>query len=231
MLPIFRFFIVSKSTVLEYNLVLVVAGIIFMLDVYHHVNAKQKTLPNISLRSYTLGLIPWLSWMRGLSIVSYILNGLLGIWMARRPSFFKYWGYVLTSIMLLIYTFSIAVSRFFFPDFEFYCHLLIEAIWTANEMGLLEREFDCCGKAGVIDYIMTNRTPSAMSCCEVEDCHGCKKSFNDFLWNIEMEIARDNFTLFVMMLIGLVIMTIFFHSLVLFQDPYEPESSTLPSSS
>lgn len=216
---------VSHDCVLQINVVLVVVGLIFLLDVFGHLYLKSVIFPG--LRLYPVALRAWLFWVRGLTMVVYILNAILGIRMARHPSIFKLAFYLLIGFVLLLYTFSIAVTRFMYRSrFEFFAQLLILQLWVKDELDKVEVEFGCCGKMGLVDYQTgsSNRTWASGSCCEEPKCPGCISKVTEYLWTIEMEVARDNIIVTLFLLVGLMVMLAHFKNVQFHEEPFEEDS-------
>ncbi|XP_034652035.1 uncharacterized protein LOC117890996 [Drosophila subobscura] len=206
-----RFFLrcrISHISVLQINVVLLLAGLIFLMDVFNHMYVK-----NTLLRDATIvpgALLAWMFLTRFVTMLGYILNAILGIRMAQRKSLFKFAFYMLISFILLLYTLSIAASRLMYRSrFELTAKMMVLLLWRNHKLGKLEEEFGCCGEAGLIDYQISTekRNWASGGCCGAQDCDGCLDKLIQYLWGIEMEVARDNFILFILLLIGAILMT------------------------
>ncbi|KAH8288982.1 hypothetical protein KR054_002921, partial [Drosophila jambulina] len=220
-----RWFRVSRACVVQINIVLIAVGVIFMLDVVGHCYLRAHLFPD--LRLYPAGLRDWLFWVRGLTLLAYILNAILGIRMAQNPSILKFALYLLIGLVVLLYNIIIAVTRFMYrTKFEFFAKQVALQFWDKNKLGKLEVEFSCCGVTGVNDYHMdsTNRTWPSGSCCEKPECPGCISHIRKYLWTIEMEVARDNFFVAVFLIAGLIFMVIHYKDVQFNNDPYEEDS-------
>ncbi|EDV33168.1 uncharacterized protein Dana_GF23186 [Drosophila ananassae] len=216
---------VSRDCVLHINVVLIVIGLIFMLDVFSHLYLRSTMFPDIRL--YPVVIRGWLFWIRGLTMLSYIAEAILGIWMAKQPSLIKYGGYILIGLAVLLYTVSIAVTRFMYRDrFEYFAQLLVYQMWLKRTLGTIEAEFSCCGMVGVIDYQTpsANRTWSSGSCCSEPNCPGCNPKVEEYLWTIEMDVARDNIIVSVFLALGMIVMLMHFHGVNFYEDLLEDDS-------
>ncbi|EDW74118.1 uncharacterized protein Dwil_GK21761 [Drosophila willistoni] len=223
-----RWFRISRNLVLESNAILLVTGIIFLADVYLHIFVKLSTLEFFEMGNYIVSLSAWMSWVRGLTLMVYIFEAILGIRMAKSPSLFAFAGYMLIGFILLIYLASIVISSIaYLDDFNISVDMLLQKLWLGNRFDKVESLFECCGKTGVIDYVETieNRTWSRESCCGMETCHGCHDIIHKFLWAIEKEIARDNIIVFIVLCIAMLIMLCHYKDAEFVDDPYESESS------
>lgn len=210
-------YFLSPGFVLEVNVLLMAVCIVFMVDLYNHLSIKSTTLPNIKTTFYIIGLDARISWLRAISLIGYLLNAIVGVRMAISPSRYKFAAYMLTGLMVFITMLSIGVSRYASGvDGQFYANLMLEDLWQRNLMESLEYELDCCGKNGAIDYEIANRTWSPASCCGSPNCFGCQKPFFAYLYEIEMEIARDNIISLIFLGIGLLLM--FAHYAVIMLD-------------
>ncbi|XP_017115262.2 uncharacterized protein LOC108137844 [Drosophila elegans] len=217
---------VSHDCVLQINVVLVVVGMIFLMDVFSHLYLKAIMFPG--LRLYPVALRPWLFWVRGLTLVVYVLNAILGIRMARRPSIFKFAGYMLVGSVVLLYTSSIAVTRFMYRRrFEFFVQMLVLQMWIRDSLGKVEDEFGCCGKTSVVDYqtASSNRTWASGSCCGKRSCPGCISKLTEYLWTVEMDVARDNIIVSLFLFVGLIVVVAHFKDLHFLEDPYDSDDS------
>ncbi|XP_017115274.2 uncharacterized protein LOC108137853 [Drosophila elegans] len=217
---------VSHDCVLQINVVLVVVGMIFLMDVFSHLYLKSIMFPG--LRLYPVALRPWLFWVRGLTLVVYVLNAILGIRMARRPSIFKFAGYMLVGSVVLLYTSSIAVTRFMYRRrFEFFVQMLVLQMWIRDSLGKVEDEFGCCGKTSVVDYqtASSNRTWASGSCCGKRSCPGCISKLTEYLWTVEMDVARDNIIVSLFLFVGLIVVVAHFKDLHFLEDPYDSDDS------
>ncbi|KAH8303739.1 hypothetical protein KR059_001593 [Drosophila kikkawai] len=216
---------VSRACVVQINVVLIVVGLIFMLDVVGHHYLRSHIFPG--LRLYPVALRDWLFWVRGLTLLVYILNAILGIRMALNPSILKFALYVLIGLVDLLYTLTIAVTRFMYREkFEYFARHVALEFWAKDELGKIEEEFKCCGVLGVIDYQTdsSNRTWSSGSCCEKPECSGCIWNIKKYLGTIEMEVARDNFFVSIFLFVGLIFMLVHFKDAQFHDDPYEDDS-------
>ncbi|XP_017059175.1 uncharacterized protein LOC108099989 [Drosophila ficusphila] len=217
---------VSHDCVLQINVVLVVVGLIFLLDVFSHLYLKTAMFPG--LRLYPVALRAWLFWVRGLTLVAYVINAILGVRMARRPSIIKFAGYMLIGCVVLLYTASIAVTRFLYRRrFEFFVQMMVLQMWLRESLGKVELEFACCGKTGVADYqtASSNRSWASGSCCERPGCPGCTAKLTEYLWTVEMDVARDNIVVSLLLLVGLVVMVSHFKDGQFEEDDYDSDDS------
>lgn len=187
-----------------------------MVDLYNHLTVKNSTLKNLSEYFYLIGMDPRVFWLRGLSLVTYLITAIVGIRMVLAPSFYKYATYMLMSSMLSITLFAIGVSRYSSTiDGQYYANMMLEILWTKKHIDQIEYQLDCCGKNGPIDYEIANRTWEPASCCGSPDCPGCQRRFFAYLCGFEMEIARDNIISFILLAIGMVLMVAHYHSMML----------------
>ncbi|XP_022228725.2 uncharacterized protein LOC111078380 [Drosophila obscura] len=198
---------ISDDSVLQINVVLLLAGLIFLMDVFNHMYVKHTLLSDAT--TFPGALMAWMFLMRFLTMGGYILNAILGIRMARRPSLLKFAGYMLISLFLLLYTLSIAASRFMYRSrFELSAKMMVLLLWRNKKIGKLEEELGCCGQSGLIDYQISAETRNWASgaCCGADVCSGCSAKLLEYLWGIEVEVARDNFILLILLLIGAAVM-------------------------
>ncbi|XP_017074862.1 uncharacterized protein LOC108110343 [Drosophila eugracilis] len=217
---------VSHDFALQINVILLVVGVIFLLDVFSHLYLKVVMFPG--LRLYPVSLRSWVFWVRILTMVAYNVNAIIGIFMSRELTVFKFVGYVLIGCVLLLYSFSIAVSRFMFRSrFEFFVKMLVLQMWINNSLSKIEVEFGCCGKTSVIDYqtVANNRTWAAGSCCEEQNCTGCITKVTQYLWTIEMDVARDNIIVSFFLLLSLIVMAAHYKYVQLQQESYYSDNS------
>ncbi|KAH8389976.1 hypothetical protein KR200_004792, partial [Drosophila serrata] len=220
-----HWFRVSSAFMVQINVLLIVVGVLFMLDVVGHHYLRSQTFPGLPL--YPVGLRDWLLWVRALTLLAYILNAILGIRMAKNPSVLKFALYMVIGLVVLLYNLTIASTRFMYRQkFEYFATQVTLQCWAKNMMDKLEVEFTCCGVIGVSDYQMssTNRTWSSGSCCEKPECPGCISNIKKYLWTIEMEVARDNYFVAIFLAATLILMILFFKDVQLYDDPYEEES-------
>ncbi|XP_039494238.1 uncharacterized protein LOC120453548 [Drosophila santomea] len=223
----FRWCRMSHDCVLQINVVLVVVGLIFLLDVLSHLYLKVVMFPG--LRLYPVALRPWLFWVRALTMVAYILNAVLGIFMARHPSVLKFAGYMLIGCVVLLYTISIGVTRFMYRGrFEFFVEMLVLQMWVRNSLGKVEVEFECCGKTSVVDYqtASSNRTWPIGCCCGEQNCTGCTSKLSKYLWTIEMDVARDNIIVSVVLFVAMIVMVLHFKDVQSLDDTGDLEESS-----
>ncbi|XP_064547823.1 uncharacterized protein Tsp42A [Drosophila montana] len=214
----------SPGLVIEINILLLAVGVIFLVDLYNHVLWRQ--LEHVNMSICLMGLSTRVSLIRGVSLAVYLLTAILGIRMSKRPTIFKFAGYIIVCIMNLLFMLTIAISRYRYgSDFQYFTNMMLHDLWNRDQIEPIEALFDCCGMHGQIDYIIVNRTWSKAACCELPFCTGCQDMFHDYLQNIEMEIARDNIALFLFQIIGMIFMIIHYTSGVVVDDPYESESS------
>ncbi|XP_036675107.3 uncharacterized protein [Drosophila suzukii] len=203
----FRWCLVSQNCVLQINVVLVVVGLIILLDVFGHLYVKTVMFPGLHV--YPVAMRKWLFWVRLMTIVSYVLNAILGIRMTRQPTVFKFAGYMLVGCVVLLYTFTIAVTRFMYRRrFEFFVQLMVSQMWIKDCLGKIEVELGCCGRTSAADYqkCSTNRTWASGSCCGEHNCPGCTSKLTEYLWTIEMDVARDNIILSFFLFVALSLM-------------------------
>ncbi|KAH8350319.1 hypothetical protein KR084_002978, partial [Drosophila pseudotakahashii] len=222
----FRWCLVSQDCVLQINVVLAVVGLIILLDVFSHLYLKTVMFPGLNL--YPVALRTWLFWVRVLIMVVYVLNAILGIRMARNMSVFKFAGYMLVGCVVLLYTFSIAVTKFMYRRrFEFFVQMMVLQMWIKNSLGKVEVEFGCCGKTSVVDYqkCSTNRTWASGSCCGEQNCPGCTSKLTEYLWTIEMDVARDNIIVSLFLFVALVVMVAHFIDVGFQEDSYDSDDS------
>ncbi|KAH8272614.1 hypothetical protein KR018_004513 [Drosophila ironensis] len=226
---------VSNDCVLQINVVLIVVGMIFLMDVFSHFYLRTHMFPDI--RVYPVVLRSWLFWIRALTMVAYIGNAFLGIRMAKSPSILKFAGYILIGLLVLLYTVSIGVTRFMHRSrFEFFAQMLVYQMWVKKTLELIEAEFECCGMTGVVDYqtASANRTWSTGSCCGKPNCFGCNSKVRDYLWTIEIDVARDNLIVSVFLAIGMIVMLVHYKDLEFCDDlddlknPAEPSEAKHP---
>ncbi|XP_016957995.1 uncharacterized protein LOC108029992 [Drosophila biarmipes] len=227
----FRWCLVSQDCVLQVNVVLVVVGLIILLDVFSHLYLKTVMFPG--LRVYPVSLRTWLFWVRFMTMVSYVLNACLGIRMARHPNIFMFAGYMLVGCVVLLYTFSIAVTRFMYPRrFKFYVQMLVNQMWIKDTLGKVEVEFGCCGRTSAADYLKgsTNRTWASGSCCGEHNCPGCTSKLTDYLWTVEMDVARDNIIVSLFLFVALAIVAVHYSRVKFQEDSYDSDDSEETSS-
>lgn len=211
----FRHFI-SPGFVLEVNVLLIAVCIILMVDLYNHWKVKNSTLRNLSEHFYLIGMSKRVFWLRGLSLVAYLITAIVGIRMVIAPSRYKYATYMVMSTMVFITVFAIGISRYSSSkDGQFYANMMLEILWTNRHIEQIEYQLDCCGKNGPIDYEIANRTWEPATCCVSPDCPGCQQRFYAYLRGFEMEIARDNIISFIFLGIGMVLMFAHYHSMML----------------
>lgn len=223
----FRWCRVSHDCVFQINVVLVVVGVIFLLDVLSHLYLKAVMFPG--LRLYPVALRPWLFWVRALTMVAYILNAVLGIHMARQPTVLKYAGYMLVGSVVLLYTISIGVTRFMYRKrFEFFAEMLVLQMWVRDRLGKVEVEFECCGRSSVVDYqtASSNRTWPIGSCCGKQNCTGCTAKLSQYLWTIEMDVARDNIIVSVLLFVAMIVMVLHFKDVQSLDDTSDVDESS-----
>ncbi|KAH8253563.1 hypothetical protein KR032_005977, partial [Drosophila birchii] len=216
---------VSRACVVQINIVLIAVGVIFMLDVVGHRYLRSNTFPGVRL--YPVALRDWLFWVRALTLLAYVLNAILGIRMAQKPSILKFALYLLIGFVVLLYTLIIATTRFMYRQkFNYFARQVVLQLWANDKLSKLEVEFICCGVTGVNDYqtLSTNRTWLSGSCCEKPECPGCITNITNYLWIIEVEVARDNFFVAFFLVVGLIFMILFYKDVQLHDDPYDEES-------
>ncbi|EDW01496.1 uncharacterized protein LOC6559925 [Drosophila grimshawi] len=215
---------ISPGFVIEINVVLIGLGIIFLVDLYNHIYLRSSTLSELDMTIGLLGLSARISWIRGICLFVYLLFAILGIRMSKHPSIIKFAGYMLAGSTLLLFTICVAVSRYLYSSsLRYYTNMMLHTLWMKAQIEMMEELFDCCGIHGSIDYIIANRTWSMAACCNLPDCDGCQDMFHDYMKNIEMEIARDNFALFLIIAIALALMILYYKYAPLTEDPYVPE--------
>ncbi|KAH8372747.1 hypothetical protein KR009_004294 [Drosophila setifemur] len=222
---------VSHNCVLQLNVVLLVVGIIFLVDVFSHVYLRWSLFPD--LRVYPVVMRSWLFLVRGVTMVAYIGTAVVGISMAKRPSIFKFAGYILFGFIVLLYTVSLGVTRFMYrPRLKFFAHLMVYQMWIYKTLHATEEEFICCGRSGEVDYQTTkaNRTWASGSCCGEPNCPGCQSKILVYLLQIQMDVARDNFIASMFLALGLVVMLAHFKDVQFHEDPYDTDDSDDPSS-
>lgn len=215
---------ISPGFVLEINVLLIAVCIILIFDLYNHLMVKNSTLKNLSNYFYLIGLDTRLCWLRGLSLLAYLITAIVGIRMVLAPSFYKYANYMLMSLMVSITLFAIGISRYSSTiDGQHYANMMLEMLWTKKHITQIEYQLDCCGKNGPIDYEIANRTWEPASCCGSPNCPGCQNRFYTYLYGFEMEIARDNIISLIFLGIGMVLMFGHYHSMMLDNEILQQE--------
>ncbi|XP_017836533.1 uncharacterized protein LOC108595754 [Drosophila busckii] len=219
--------LISSMLVIEYNVILLAVNFVLMLVLIGHVDVKQHTMDNSKMYLSSLGINDLTCVLRGFCLCCCMLNAVLGIFAAKYPSILKCASYVLCCLILLFYAACIAGSRFHDEaNYRYQTAMLLQNLWSLSRTDDIEELLDCCGKNGVIDYRLTNRTWSKTACCELPDCTGCEEKFYKYLYKFEQEIARDNIILFVLLLVGMLIMIFYYKDVKVMGDPYESESSS-----
>ncbi|XP_001361338.3 uncharacterized protein Tsp42A [Drosophila pseudoobscura] len=197
---------ISHDCVLQINVVLLLAGLIFLMDVFNHMYVKYTLLREATV--FPGVLMAWMFMMRFLTTAGYILNAIVGIRLARCPGLIKFASYMFFSLLLLLYTLSIAATRFVYRSrFELSATRMALLLWRNDKIGRLEEELGCCGRMGLIDYQISaeERHWASGACCGEPGCGGCSAKVIKYLWGIEVEVARDNFILFILLLVGAVV--------------------------
>ncbi|KAH8416190.1 hypothetical protein KR222_010404 [Zaprionus bogoriensis] len=224
---LFSYFI-SPGFVLEVNVVMIAVGIIFFVDLYNHFNINRTMLSDVGRHFCLIGLDARMFWTRFFSLFGYVVNSIVGISMARRPTRFKFAAYIILGAMVFITMFAIGISRYMVgSDGKYYSKMMLHYLWSKIAIEPLEHILDCCGVNGAIDYEIANRTWSQASCCGSPNCPGCHDRFYAYLKKIEREIARDNIVTFIFLAIGLTLMVGHYQNLGFHEDVLSDDDDEL----